>query len=467
MRIRLPLHRILPLLAVSTFQILPGAPATGPLRVSPTNRHWFVDGSGRAVCLAGSHTWQSLQDNGLLQRGAVGNPPPAFDFDRYLEFLARHNHNFIRLWRWEPTKWTDRFHEPETKYCQPHPWMRTGEALGKDGEPRFDLERFNPDYFSRLRTRVSAAGARGVYVSIMLFEGWALQFTDGWKHHPFHAANNINGVEADHDGNGLGLEFNTLSDTPMGRRVLELQERYIRQVIDTVNDLDNVLYEVCNESHGESTQWQHHCIRFIKEYQATKPKQHPVGMTVQPKGGKKTNYLQSMADWVSPGPSSPLRHHDDAGKEIADKVVLLDTDHLWGHTGGDNIWAWRTFMRGMNPLFMEELSASPTWQDSARRGMGQVVRYAMRVNLSAMVPDAKRSTTGYCLSDGRTEFLVFQSDKGEFTLKLDNAPGRFAVEWLDVNADRTILAPAVDGRATRTFTTPFPGPAVLYIKRLP
>ena len=82
-------------------------------------------------------------------------------------------------------------------------------------------------------------------------------------------------------------------------------------------------------------------------------------------------FLQSMADWVSPGPSSPLRHHDDAGKEIADKVVLLDTDHLWGHTGGDNIWAWRTFMRGMNPLFMEELSASPTWQDSARRGMGQ------------------------------------------------------------------------------------------------
>ena len=51
-------------------------PASGPLRVLKGNPRWFTDGKGRAVYLAGSHTWQSLQDNGLLMREGSGNPHP-------------------------------------------------------------------------------------------------------------------------------------------------------------------------------------------------------------------------------------------------------------------------------------------------------------------------------------------------------------------------------------------------------
>ena len=80
----------------------------------------------------------------------------------------------------------------------------------------------------------------------MLFEGWELQFTDAWKYHPFHGPNNVNGIDADPDGRGL--LYNQLRDDPMGKKVLALQEAYLRKVVDTVNDLDNVLYEVCNEA---------------------------------------------------------------------------------------------------------------------------------------------------------------------------------------------------------------------------
>jgi hypothetical protein len=78
--------------------------AAQPLRVLPANPRWFADGSGKAVLLVGSHTWASLQDNGLLMRGAVSNPPAVFDYDGYLSWLAQNNHNFFRLWRWETTK---------------------------------------------------------------------------------------------------------------------------------------------------------------------------------------------------------------------------------------------------------------------------------------------------------------------------------------------------------------------------
>ena len=50
-------------------------------------------------------------------------------------------------------------------------------------------------------------------------------------------------------------------------------------------------------------------------------------------------------------------------------------------------------------------------------------------------------------------------------LDLKEAAGRFETEWFDVNHDRAIPGTPVTGGAVRTFTTPFPGPAALYLKR--
>jgi hypothetical protein len=438
--------------------------APGPLRVSASNNHWFVDPSGKAVYLAGSHIWQSLQDNGLLMRGAVSNPPPVFDFTAYLDFLRHHNHNFIRLWRWETPRWTDSFTD-ESKYCRPHPWPRSGTELGADGEPRFDLSRFDEIYFERLRQRVRHAGERGIYVAVMLFEGWQIQFSDAWQCHPFRGANNINGIEADLDGDGRGLEYNTLHDSEMGRRVLALQESYVRHVIDTVNEYDNVLYEIANEAHSASTEWQYHLIRFIKDYERGKPKQHPVGMTFQYKGGANKTLEDSPADWISPNPGEPGKdYRENPCADCSSKVVVSDTDHLWGHTGGNNVWVWKSFTRGLNVLFMEELLPSPTWQDSARQAMNQVREYAERMNLAAMKPESGVTQTGYCLAALGSEYLIFQHDKGEFTVNLKDAKGSVAVEWLDINANRQIDGQPVEGGKSHTFTTPFPGPAALYLR---
>jgi hypothetical protein len=38
------------------------------------------------------------------------------------------------------------------------------------------------------------------------------------------------------------------------------------------------------------------------------------------------------------------------------------------------------------------------------------------------------------------------------------------VEWFNVNAGTGITAKPVTGGAVQTFTTPFPGPAALYLK---
>lgn len=440
------------------------APARGPLRVLASNPRYFTDGTGKAVYLAGSHNWHNLQDNGHRLREGP-DPPTVFDYEAYLDLLSRHHHNFFRLWRWEAPKWTDEHPVVMVKYCQPHPWVRSGPGAAADGKPKFDLTRFNPEYFDRLRKRIIAAGERGMYVAVQLFEGWELQFTDAWLCHPFNRRNNLQGVDADASGNGKGTDFNTLQVTAMGRKVLALQEAYIRQVIDTVTDLDNVLYEVCNEAGGDSTDWQYYVIKYIKEYESTKAKQHPVGMTVQYSRGTNAVVFNSPADWVSPNPGDAREsYREDPSGEYRGKVIVNDTDHLWGHTGGDAAWVWKSFCRGLNVLFMEELLPSPTWQDSARQGMGQTRQFSERINLAAMTPHDELSGTRYCLANPGREYLVFQAgNHGEFSVHLAEGAGDYSVEWFNVTQGATVPARPVRG-GDKIFTTPFAGPAALYLK---
>jgi inosine-uridine nucleoside N-ribohydrolase len=123
--------------------------ANGPLRVHPDNPRYFADNSGKAILLAGSHTWPNLVDMG------PSDPPPAFDFDAHLAWLKGYGHNFTRGWTWEPTRWNTTAMKNEAwrnadHHVGPHPWQRTGPGLALDGKPKFDLEKLNPEYLERI-----------------------------------------------------------------------------------------------------------------------------------------------------------------------------------------------------------------------------------------------------------------------------------------------------------------------------
>src|SRR5262245_3236143 len=139
-----------------------GPPAAGPLRKLDSNPRYFTDGSGKAVLLGGSHNWHNFQDNGHRLPESQ-DPPPPFDYDGYLDFLERHGHNFFRLWRWEAPKFTDDPPEQTVKFCQPHPWKRSGPGIAADGKSKFDLAQFDPAYFERMRQRIIQARDRGIY----------------------------------------------------------------------------------------------------------------------------------------------------------------------------------------------------------------------------------------------------------------------------------------------------------------
>ncbi|UCG59789.1 MAG: DUF4091 domain-containing protein [Phycisphaerales bacterium] len=429
----------------------------GPLRVHPTNPRYFTGGSGKAIYLTGSHTWNNLQDSAKL-----GKPlTEKFDYDGYLRFLEKSNHNFMRMWSWEVGE--------NDLYYDPAPWVRTGPGAGTDGKPKFDLQQFDPEYFQRLRSRVIAARDRGIYVSVMLFQGWSIYshgYGNPWPVHPFNQANNINGVDGDADRDGEGKEVHTLQLPAVTR----LQEAYVRKVIDTVNDLDNVLYEITNETAIFSRDWQYHMIRYIKDYEATKPKQHPVGMSAFDSGreGSMEALFGSPADWISPqndGAGGDFMHDPPAAD--GRKIVISDTDHLWG-VGGDRVWVWKSFTRGFHTIYMDPITkpdgtAEPLWKE-ARKAMGLTLGLAKRMNLAKMVPRNDLASTRYCLANPGTEYLVYLPKGGEVTVDLTANPGAFVVEWIHPVDGTVTPGKEATGGDKRELRAPFSGDAVLHIR---
>jgi uncharacterized protein YjdB len=440
------------------------------LRRSTQNPRYFENASGQIVYLTGSHTWSNLQDNGTT------DPPAAFNYSAYLDFLESHNHNFFRLWAWEQAKWTAEI--SADYWITPGPFARTGPATALDGKPKFDLTQFNQAYFDRLRQRVIDAGARGVYVSVMLFDGWSVATKGGftqnnpWKGHPFNAANNINGINGDTNGDGLGLENQTLGNSA----ITALQEAYVRKVIDAVGDLDNVLYEISNESDASSRDWQYHMIQVIRAYEATKPKQHPVGITAMWPGGSDTDLTSSSADWISASGSVAGTVNLPA-TGTGTKVLITDTDHLCGICG-DMAWVWKSFAKGHNPILMDGYDdaaigmgaadydpSDPKWE-AIRKSMGYTLSYARRMDLASAIPHGDlvlSETTGYALVKPGSQYLVFVPGGGSVTLNLSAVIGTLNVEWFNPATGIATQAGTIAGGPLRILTAPFSGPAVLFL----
>jgi hypothetical protein len=401
------------------------------------------------VYLTGSHFWKNVQDDDR------SNPPPAFDNTAYLNFLQSHNHNFTRLWLWEQAKWSS-----EVSYdhwFSPTLYVRTGPGTGADGGLKFDLNQINQAYLARLRQRVIDAGARGIYVSVMLFDGWSVEkkataLANPWLGHPFNSANNINGINGDPNGDLSGRETQQLV-IPV---VTTLQEAYVRAVIDAVNDLDNVIYEISDESDPSAKSWEYYMINLIHSYESTKPKQHPVGMTVAWPNGTNADVLNSPADWVAMNGDM-----NNPAVAAGTKVSLTDTDHLCGICG-DVPWVWKSLTRGHNPLLMDGYDNSPGVSDPSynpndpkweaiRKNLGYARSYALRMDLAHAFPHGELASSGYCLAKPGVEYLVYAPGGTSVTVNLSSVPSttNLTVEWFNSSNGVATMVGTVAGGGNR------------------
>jgi hypothetical protein len=479
----------------------------GPLVVSRTNPRYFAVAHAEGaqenlVYLTGSHVNNNFHD-GLGPGHDCPDDPERFDFDAYLDLLSERGHNFIRFWRWE--QFRGHLAPADVHFCMtPQPWPRTGPGAAKDGKPKFDLSVFDQTYFDRLRERITAAGRAGIYASVMFFEGFSIHLTttpDNIEGHPFHAANNVNDI-----GITSIVDYQVL---PLDARVEALQQAYIRKVIDTVHDLPNVLYEIANESSGQtadsvalpdgsavetpigdSTHWQYWVINSVKDYEREMGyDSHPIGMTylypVDDLTKANEPLWNSPADWISPGFDDSFdesRWFADPPANDGSKVVLLDTDHF-SPFSSTAVWVWKSLLRGHNPILYDlgilsggmppnPSEGNPSFDslEPARHAMGDIRGFAERISLTTMQPRTELSETRFALADPGNEYLILQPSEtgGPFTITL--TPGRYAVEWHSLASRETVPAttPTVADGNPISVSAPFEvaGPAVVHLRRI-
>lgn len=446
----------------------------GPLKKSTVNPRYFAKPNGQIVYLTGSHTWCNLMDCDDT------NPISAtFNYTAYLDFLEANNLNFFRLWRAENVKGGE---AGDNFWFSPMPYQRSSECCAFDGGNKFDLTKFNQAYFDRMRERVIQARKRGIYVSIMLFDGWSVESKFGghnpWAGHPYRDINNINNIDGDQNNDGQGKEIHAISNTYVKAKITPLQRAYVKKVIDTVNDLNNVLFEISNESHGSSQAWQYHMINVVKSYEAKKPKQHPVGMTWEWPDGNNNDLYNSPADWISLGGGVNINTYTPP-KATGSKIIIADTDHLCGICGNRQ-WVWKSFTRGENPIFMDVYDQTTTGrgmylaptgnEEDIRRNLGYTRSYALRIPLGKMPPRPALCSTGFCLVKATAtagHYLAYLPSGGTIMIDLTATKGNLTVEWFNPSNGNTTSSGTVKGGAKRTLAAPFSGDAVLYLKSAP
>jgi hypothetical protein len=200
-----------------------------PVSLYPKNPHYFLFRRKTvAFITSGEHY------------GAVLNAD--FDYQRYLTTLKADGLNYTRLFGGSYVEVPGKSFGIVRNDLAPAPgrfiapWARSIAPDYTGGGNKFDLDRWDGEYFKRFHDFLSAASERGIVVEISLFS--SLYGDAQWDLNPLNPANNVNGTET--------LNWKKLQTLENGN-VLAVQERYTRKLVHEANAFDNVIFEIQNE----------------------------------------------------------------------------------------------------------------------------------------------------------------------------------------------------------------------------
>lgn len=209
--------------------------------------------------------------------GSVMNRP--FRFERYLADAAEKKITLTRLFTL--------FREQQSasnpySTCKPEspdyiaPFMRVGPGKALDGQPQYDLDQWNPEFFERLHRFLELASGYGIIVEVILLSN---TYADSvWALNPLHSRNNIN-----HLAEIEWADYMTCRHPDLFAR----QAAHVRKIVQETNRYDNIVYEICNEPGGnlgtegsptvdEVNEWLVALAGIIRETEASLLNQHLV-----------------------------------------------------------------------------------------------------------------------------------------------------------------------------------------------
>lgn len=260
--------------------------ANSQVKVCPANPHYFFYKGKPLVLITSDHHYGAIIDMD-------------FDYVKYLDYLADNSLNLTRIY-------PGGMFEPPDKYLagnplgpragrQLLPWAKSDQPganplLAESGKPsfRYDLDKWNPAYFARLRAFVELAGKKDIIVEIPFFNG---MYADCWPLMAMYHSNNIQNI-GHYEMKDCGLYTTTNSQN---QEIIKYQKAYIRKIVTELNGYDNLIFDICDEPslqglpdgsiivHPDSIiiSWINAMKDAFVQAEESLPKKHLLGQTVQ------------------------------------------------------------------------------------------------------------------------------------------------------------------------------------------
>jgi hypothetical protein len=216
-----------------------------PLALHPVNPHYFIYKGKPTVLITSAEHY-----------GAVLNT--AFDYEKYLQTVHESGMNYTRIFTGSYVEIPGSF-GIENNTLSPAtgnflaPWKRVNETGLFEGEKKFDLSQWNPEYFERLYNFVLLANELDIFVEVTLF---CSTYQDiYWKRNPFNPGNNVNEIPHDLD--------RKKSNTLQNGNLANFQKELVKKIVTELNSFDNVIFEIQNEPWADNPQKAMRTLRTI------------------------------------------------------------------------------------------------------------------------------------------------------------------------------------------------------------
>jgi len=292
--------------------------------------------------------------------GAVMNAD--FNFQKYLATLHSAGLNYTRIFLGPYSELGDNLFGITNNTMNPKPesWLTPWVKNSESG--KYDLTQWNEVFFNRLKAFINEADQKGIIVEISLFTSYYTNHQ--WSTSPFNPKNNVQGFDS--------ISFKQVNSINNGT-LMQIQEKYVRKVVQEVNGFGNLFFEVQNEpwsdnpqlveqiaepdslthpqnwqskvemARQESLDWQRRIAGFVVDEESRLPNQHLIAQNISNNRGKIEN----------PDPNISIFNFHYAYPEAAsqnlhlNKVVGLDETGFMPHT--DFIYrsqAWKFMLAG-------------------------------------------------------------------------------------------------------------------------
>ena len=435
------------------------SPADDTLRLHPDNPHYFLwRGKATALITSAEHY------------GAVLNRD--FDFRKYLDAIAADGLNYTRIFTGSYVEKPGAFNiarntlaPAEGRFLEP--WARSSTPGYAGGGEKFDLDRWNPEFFARLREFAAEADRRGIVVEATLF--CSIYNDTGWSVNPLNPANHVNGGKL-----GDWRKLNTLGNGD----VLARQEALTRRIVAELNGAANVFYEIQNEPWADnqtmgdainpyvmnvrgfpnaveitaaaSVEWQARVAAWIADAERALPRKHIVAQNI-------ANFRLAVRESdIAPGVSILNFHYayPEAATWNLGLGKLLGYDETGFAGSADATYrgvAWAFVLAGgaiYNNLDYSfsvgredgvgPATAAPGGGSAAlRRQLGVLSKFVHSFDLAAMSPDFSvvKNSPGVVtrtLSAPGKAYAIYAVGRSPTRLSLALPEGTYIAEWLNV-----------------------------------